>query len=138
MSVRRSMFGDDLNDPPISSGTTMICLAPGDIDTVSFASSQRCVNVALRVGIPDSRGFWRPIDAGFAKASSGAHAHCMTVVPDECVLLSNGALRQDVLHDDLSTDESMADLLSTELLLFVVLGFFAQLIDGALGMAYGL
>jgi uncharacterized protein len=32
----------------------------------------------------------------------------------------------------------MAELLSTELMLFVVLGFFAQLIDGALGMAYGL
>ena len=32
----------------------------------------------------------------------------------------------------------MSDLLSTELLLFVGLGFLAQLVDGALGMAYGL
>ncbi len=32
----------------------------------------------------------------------------------------------------------MSDFLSTELLLFVALGFFAQLVDGALGMAYGL
>ena len=32
----------------------------------------------------------------------------------------------------------MSDLVSTELLLFVGLGFFAQLVDGALGMAYGL
>ena len=32
----------------------------------------------------------------------------------------------------------MTDLISTELLIFIGLGFFAQLIDGALGMAYGL
>lgn len=32
----------------------------------------------------------------------------------------------------------MSDLLSTELLFFIGLGFLAQLVDGALGMAYGL
>ena len=32
----------------------------------------------------------------------------------------------------------MSEFFSTELLLFIGLGFFAQLIDGALGMAYGL
>jgi uncharacterized membrane protein YfcA len=32
----------------------------------------------------------------------------------------------------------LSEFISTELLLFVALGFFAQLIDGALGMAYGL
>ena len=32
----------------------------------------------------------------------------------------------------------MSEFISTELLLFVALGFVAQLIDGALGMAYGL
>jgi uncharacterized membrane protein YfcA len=32
----------------------------------------------------------------------------------------------------------LTDLLTTDLLLFVALGFFAQLVDGALGMAYGL
>ena len=32
----------------------------------------------------------------------------------------------------------MPDFLSSELLIYIALGFFAQLIDGALGMAYGL
>jgi len=32
----------------------------------------------------------------------------------------------------------MPDFITTELLLYVLLGFFAQLVDGALGMAYGL
>ena len=32
----------------------------------------------------------------------------------------------------------MTDLISPELLIFIALGFFAQLVDGALGMAYGL
>ena len=32
----------------------------------------------------------------------------------------------------------MSEFLTTELLLFIALGFFAQLVDGALGMAYGL
>ena len=32
----------------------------------------------------------------------------------------------------------MPEWISTELLLFIALGFFAQLVDGALGMAYGL
>jgi uncharacterized protein len=32
----------------------------------------------------------------------------------------------------------MAEWITTELLIFIVIGFFAQLVDGALGMAYGL
>src|SRR5690606_33138942 len=33
--------------------------------------------------------------------------------------------------------DCMPDLLSTDLLMFIAIGFFAQIIDGALGLAFG-